>query len=197
MSDKEILSALFDGELDRDQIRFALKRVRVEEQQLFDRYDLISASLRKQLMAAPKIGFADSVMLALEAEVEQPSRSNWRRYASGFGIAASVAVVALFLVKPQTIEDGESTTNAGQLAVESLLRTDDLNASSNVRHASNGGQVAAPLRHSYSGLQGEVARPAGYNIAFDMPLDPAAAVPWEQTVVHFPAPSLTNEGSAQ
>lgn len=99
----EQLSALMDGELERDQTRFLLKRLHtdVELPLRWSRYHVSRQALRGHDLVLSS-GFAAAVMAQLE--LEQPLRRRthhaWLRWGAGGAIAASVAVAALVLTRP-------------------------------------------------------------------------------------------------
>ncbi|HTI96633.1 MAG TPA: sigma-E factor negative regulatory protein [Rudaea sp.] len=101
---REQLSALMDGELPNDQMRFLLRGLDADAQlaQSWSRYQLASAVIRRQAAFVPvDAGFADRVMLAVSQQVE-PGRQGVRilRWAGGGAIAAAVAVIALVGTRP-------------------------------------------------------------------------------------------------
>jgi sigma-E factor negative regulatory protein RseA len=100
----EQLSVLMDGELDRDQTRFLLKRVGsdAEVPARWARYHVARQALRRQEIVALAPGFADAVMARLDHESIAHSRNTatWLRWGAGGAIAASVAVAALMLTRP-------------------------------------------------------------------------------------------------
>lgn len=112
---REHLSALMDGELDKEPTRFLLRRMEHEPELAgtWSRWHLIRACLNGELDAA----HADPVRLAsaaanndetfsarvLQAVQARPqARRHWARYLGGGAIAASVAAAALILSVPQT-----------------------------------------------------------------------------------------------
>ena len=103
----EQLSALLDGELPRDELRFLLRRMDSDAAlaQRWSRYQLASAVLKRQAIAAGDDRFVAAVMTRLDA-AESPAVSATRlgprllRWAGGGAIAATVAVAALVLTKP-------------------------------------------------------------------------------------------------
>ncbi|MBF6023578.1 sigma-E factor negative regulatory protein [Lysobacter niastensis] len=110
-NDRDALSALFDGELSGDAARFALKRLGHDEpsRAAFGRWQLCGDVLRGQASAVAAGGFAERVAaaIALEQAPAQaqpaPPRSSvfgGRRGWIGGALAASVAVVALFVARP-------------------------------------------------------------------------------------------------
>jgi len=102
---QEQLSALLDGELQRDELRFLLRRLDsdVELARRWSRYQVASAVLRRQF-AGPGLGeqFVAGVMERLEARpaAQQPLAGRMLRWAGGGAIAAAVAVFALVAVRP-------------------------------------------------------------------------------------------------
>jgi len=101
----EQLSALMDGELPRDELRFLLRGLGGDAGlvQRWSRYQVARAVLQRQYVpAATGDGrFAEAVMLRLEP-VPAQRRVGRRiaRWASGGAIAAAVAVVALIATRP-------------------------------------------------------------------------------------------------
>lgn len=102
----EQLSALMDGELERDQTRFLLKRMAADADlsQRWARYHVVRQTLRRQEVLALPVDFADRVMGRIEVEPAAQARSQpaWLRWGAGGAIAASVAVAALMVAQPQT-----------------------------------------------------------------------------------------------
>ncbi|MFC4821515.1 sigma-E factor negative regulatory protein [Dokdonella ginsengisoli] len=102
----EQLSALMDGELERDQTRFLLKRVLTDADlpQRWSRYHVARQTLRRQEVFVLPADFADRVMSRIEVEPAAQARSQpvWLRWGAGGAIAASVAVAALMVTQPQT-----------------------------------------------------------------------------------------------
>lgn len=119
-NDRESLSALFDGELDGDAARFALRRLEhdADWRDACSRWQLAGDVLRGQAPGVAPMGFADRVSAALVAEAawaepvamasgegrrapisaraQEQSLRWWGRAA----LAASVAVAALFVTHP-------------------------------------------------------------------------------------------------
>lgn len=110
----EQLSALMDGELERDQARFLLKRVAVESELplRWARYHVARHALRQQRLVPVSVHFADAVMARLEAEPAAMVHrgASWLRWGAGSAIAASVAVAALVLTRP-AIEQPDAAAN--------------------------------------------------------------------------------------
>lgn len=104
----EQLSALMDGELERDQTRFLLKRMAAESElpQRWARYHVVRQTLRRQELQPLSVDFAELVMAKIDVEPAVHARTQpvWLRWGTGGAIAASVAVAALMLAQPRTAE---------------------------------------------------------------------------------------------
>jgi negative regulator of sigma E activity len=103
-SDREALSALFDGELGGDVARFALKRLDHDRdwRAACERWSLVGDVLRAQGQALMPAGFPARVRAATVAQEPAPSMAmampRWARW-GGVGLAASVAAAALFFAR--------------------------------------------------------------------------------------------------
>ncbi|WP_171014551.1 sigma-E factor negative regulatory protein [Rudaea sp. 3F27F6] len=121
----EQLSALMDGELARDQVRFLLRGVEAQSDlaRRWSNYQVISASLKREYVAvALPANFAESVIGRLDAEVPAivaaPSRRvglGALRWVGGGAIAAAVAVVALTVSRPIDHDGGPAIAVAEQV----------------------------------------------------------------------------------
>lgn len=115
--DRETLSALFDGELPADAMRFAMKRLDHDAhwRDTCGRWQMIGDSLRGEAMRAAPAGFADGVMRGLAADAQPAvvaapplrhgravpgARGSRLRWFGGAGLAASVAVAAVLALQP-------------------------------------------------------------------------------------------------
>ena len=104
---KQHLSALLDGELERDQARFLLKRLPhdAELAGYWRRWHAVGDSLRGHATAPLRHDFSERIAQALDAEAA-PGRTslgpNLLKWAGGFAVAASVALAALLAVNPTT-----------------------------------------------------------------------------------------------
>lgn len=100
----EQLSALMDGELPRDELRFLLRTrdSNTEVAQRWSRYQIARAVLQHQYVpVTADDGFAGAVMMRLETRSVAPARgARVLRWAGGGAIAAAVAVVALVATRP-------------------------------------------------------------------------------------------------
>lgn len=135
--DCENLSALFDGELEGDAARFALKRLGHDAQwrQACGRWQLCGDVLRGRAQGVAPADFADRVAAAIAAEAaiqrsresvaaapaeairERPRRR--RGWFGGAALAASVAVAALFVARPFS-EESAGGADPAQVTVPAL-----------------------------------------------------------------------------
>jgi sigma-E factor negative regulatory protein RseA len=107
----EQLSALLDGELPRDELRFLLRRLDSDSTlaRRWSRYQIVSAVLKREYPASASEQFVSGVMSRLDAEAPHAApragmASRVLRWAGGGAIAASVAVVALLATRPAGTE---------------------------------------------------------------------------------------------
>jgi len=108
------LSALVDGDLAPDQARFLLRRMEhdTELSGCLERWQLCGDVLRGQARAPAPAGFAGRIAAAIAAEAAQPTakgassrgRGNLARWGGG-ALAASVAAIALFMVRQQVPDE--------------------------------------------------------------------------------------------
>lgn len=137
--DRENLSALFDGELDGDAARFALKRLGhdVQWRDTCGRWQLCGDVLRGKVSGAAGHDFAGRVAAAIAAEAAMlrsqeaslagkaeagitPRRAGGsRRGWIGGALAASVAVAALFVARPFSGDPAGTATDPAQVAAQS------------------------------------------------------------------------------
>ena len=119
-ADGETLSALFDGELQGDAARFALKRLEHDARwrDACGRWHLGGDVLRGRAEALAPAGFAERVGAALAEEAAQESAvagrhavgangTSRRRWIGGAALAASVALAALFVANPLSQRGGQ------------------------------------------------------------------------------------------
>lgn len=118
----ETLSALFDGELQGDAARFAMKRLAHDPQwqRSFGNWQLVGDALRGQAGSIAPGDFAARVSAAVAADpvariapplapvaVAAPARAVARRkWIGGAALAASVAMVAMFVGRPFSQDGG-------------------------------------------------------------------------------------------
>jgi sigma-E factor negative regulatory protein RseA len=118
---QEQLSALMDGELPHDELRFLLRRIESDAglAQRWSRYQIASAVLKRQY-AGPLLSdgqFATAVIARLDSgavSARQPMTMTGRllRWAGGGAIAASVAVLALVATRPAGTDGAMPTAPA-------------------------------------------------------------------------------------
>jgi len=107
------MSALLDGELPQDEVGLLVRRMSRDEElkRAFGNYVLVGESLRAPGGVTASPGFAARVSAAigegeaLEAMVApQPSRppARWRRPLAATAVAASAALAAVLLVRPES-----------------------------------------------------------------------------------------------
>lgn len=120
----EQLSALVDGELAHDQVRFLLRSVEAESDlaRRWSSYHVISATLRREVVALPlRADFSKAILGRIEADgagVPVVRRGHGAvRWLGGGAIAAAVAVVALVVSGPVR----ESRTPAGRPTIGSMV----------------------------------------------------------------------------
>ena len=120
----EQLSALMDGELPRDELRFLLRGLDGDAglAKRWSRYHVARAVLQRQYVPAARGDdrFAAAVMLRLEPAPAQKRVGRIARWASGGAIAAAVAVVALVATRPAG-ENGAMPVASTDLAVGTPL----------------------------------------------------------------------------
>ncbi len=136
--ERETLSALFDGELQGDAARFALKRLGHDAQwrHALGNWQLLGDALRGQASVAAPCGFAARVAAAVAVEPvpvaaaepvstmgsSAPAASRFRRkWFGGAALAASVAMVAMFVARPfsqdPAVAPGSTTPALTELAI--------------------------------------------------------------------------------
>lgn len=99
------LSALVDGELPPEQARFLLRRLEHDEELrgCWERWQLAGDVLRGLDSAILPGGFSERVAVAVAAErgagQATTRHARWARWGGGAALAASVAVIAMFLVR--------------------------------------------------------------------------------------------------
>lgn len=118
---REQLSALIDNELDRDRARFLLKRAEHDGElvALWQRWHFVGEAMRGSALPLRK-DFARSITQRLdeESDAAMPGASrriHALRWGGGFAVAASVALVALLLVRPD-VTTAPVSSSEGQIA---------------------------------------------------------------------------------
>ncbi|TDR39385.1 sigma-E factor negative regulatory protein RseA [Tahibacter aquaticus] len=150
---KEQLSALMDGEIERDAARFALRSAAGERALAasWSRYHVARDCLKGQPVLLADAGFASAIMARIDAEDAagqgRGGGSRWMRYLSGGAVAAAVAVVALIASAPES-ETGPNRAVGSGVTVAASPRTPLFNDSL-VR--SGGPQLAQPASATVGG----------------------------------------------
>lgn len=131
----ESLSALFDGELHGDAARFAMKRLGHDPQwrQAVGNWQLLGDAMRGQARRVAPNDFAARVAAAVSTEAARtaaivaptatadasPAASaRRRRWIGGAALAASVAMVAMFVARPFSSDQGAAPGAAMPAAIE-------------------------------------------------------------------------------
>ncbi len=141
---RESLSALADGALDDDTLRFLLRRLESDPASLeaWARYHLAGDALRGQCELTASEGFAARVRRQLDDQAVAPAaRHRWLQWSGGGVIAAGVAAVALMAVQPRTT--APTTAPAGVAIATSSQPVANAQASiaPSVQHPSSPAQV--------------------------------------------------------
>jgi negative regulator of sigma E activity len=151
MQEREILCALFDGELQGDEARFALKRLGhdVQWREAVGRWQLYGDVLRGHATTVAAGGFAERVSMAIAEESVSPQVAPvkvaaHRRGWIGGALAASVAVVALFITRPFT--DDPVPSPARDVAATQVASTGATAATAPVRPSAPVQLPSAPTR---------------------------------------------------
>lgn len=115
---RENLSALIDGELEFDQVRFMLRRTEhdAELRVSWSSYHVGRDCLRGEFAGLASDDFADRVMSALDVPASESAPGSatrrWLRWSAGGAIAASVAAVALMVARPAGPDGGGAVRTA-------------------------------------------------------------------------------------
>lgn len=174
---REQLSALSDGELARDALRFLLKRVDGDPAlaNAWTRYQVIGATLRRDEQMLVDAGFSERVRLQLQDEarvavVAQGGAARerpWMRWAGGGAIAASVAALALFATRGPQVDETRVAPTAPTLAQEVSVPAAELHApvatvpAAGGDGAANGSGLWDPRVQGYLMQHGQVAGQIG------------------------------------
>ena len=118
---REQMSALLDGELPRGEVDLLVRRMArdAELKRAFGNYVLAGESLRAPGGVMAGKGFAARVSAAIDAEesaspvAEQPAPSRWRRPLAATAVAASAALAAVLLVRPDSGDSQQFAERSG------------------------------------------------------------------------------------
>jgi len=119
------LSALMDGALPPDEARFLLRRLQHDTELggCWERWQMAGETLRGRVVAPLPVDFSQRVAAAVAAE-PVPARASstqmprWARW-SGGALAASVALVALFMARQQSPVDAMPDSQPTQIVAAS------------------------------------------------------------------------------
>ena len=122
----EHLSACMDGELDRDELRFLLRRLEhdAELKEVWTRYHLVRGVLRHQPQQLVGAAFAEHLRQSLEpqgAAVLPRRLERWLHWSIGGVIAAGVAALALMSVRPVAAPDAGLQVNVATRAAPATV----------------------------------------------------------------------------
>lgn len=146
---RQQISALMDGELSPDEARFLLRRLQHDGELsgCWDRWQLCGEALRGQALAPAPAGFVARVALAIAAEPALSATATHAAPASaprgrlarwgGGALAASVALVALFMVRQQVPQD-DAAEAAATPAIATATAPDSNSSSAASRDADSG-----------------------------------------------------------
>ncbi len=207
-SAREQLSALVDGEMARDALRFLLKSVGDDPAlaRAWSRYQLVGASLRREEFLPVDADFSEKVRSRLMAEdadialsAARPvsrERAPWLRWAGGGAIAAGVAAMALFATRGPGVEDTLVPPAAPTLAQEISVPAGELHAPVQTLPAAGGESIGNdgsglwdPRVQGYLMQHGQVAGqigPSGF-VPYVYFMATPAQVPPTSVVPHAPA----------
>ncbi|MFZ2236211.1 MAG: sigma-E factor negative regulatory protein [Dokdonella sp.] len=118
---RENLSALMDGELGKDELRFLLRRLEADPDLAtqWSHYHVVRQTLRRQEVLALRADFSEVIFARLQAEaVPARQRLPLLRWASGGAIAAAVAVAALMVTQPGGVDDSHPETDLAATGVQ-------------------------------------------------------------------------------
>jgi negative regulator of sigma E activity len=152
---REQLSALIDGALPAEQARFLLRRVQHDASLSgrWERWQLAGDVLRGGGAVALPAGFPARVAMAIAEDGRTPQAASrrWSRQGLFAAIAASVAVVALFVARPG-VDGGRSAADAGAtIAAMPAVEVPVSPAPSPVAEIATVPQAAAPLQVADAG----------------------------------------------
>ncbi len=120
---RENISALMDGELGKDELRFLLRRLDAEPELAtrWSSYHVVRQTLRRQEVPILRADFSQVIFSRLQAEA-LPTRQRLPllRWASGGAIAAAVAVAALMVTQPGGVDDNHPATDLAASGAQRL-----------------------------------------------------------------------------
>ena len=165
----EHLSSLMDGELTRDTGLFITRRLSSDEKMCdtWERYHLIRDCIRQPGSKQVVTGLTSRMSASLEEEsspgVSRLVNNRWLKPVSGLAIAASVALVAIVVSAPQSIELNETTVTASESSVQPFVspNTAQLSPVSQAASFAPGQQAGSNRLNAYLLRHNQMARTAG------------------------------------
>ena len=166
------LSAWMDGDLPSDEARFLLRRLQHDDElaSRLGRWQLCGDVLRGQAQAPAPAGFAERVAAAVNAEpsllaasaTAPRARSNLRVWGGG-ALAASVAAIALFMVRQQVPDETPVPSTASVAGQSSAVATGNAGSalpgsSPRVLTEGNASVASAPRRQADSNQRRSATR---------------------------------------
>ena len=166
------LSAWMDGDLPSDEARFLLRRLQHDDElaSRLGRWQLCGDVLRGQAQAPAPAGFAERVAAAVNAEpsllaasaTAPRARSNLRVWGGG-ALAASVAAIALFMVRQQVLDETPVPSTASVAGQSSAVATGNAGSalpgsSPRVLTEGNASVASAPRRQADSNQRRSATR---------------------------------------
>ena len=166
------LSAWMDGDLPSDEARFLLRRLQHDDElaSRLGRWQLCGDVLRGQAQAPAPAGFAERVAAAVNAEpsllaasaTAPRARSNLRVWGGG-ALAASVAAIALFMVRQQVPDETPVPSTASVAGQSSAVATGNAGSalpgsSPRVLTEGNASVASAPRRQAASNQRRSATR---------------------------------------
>lgn len=209
------LSALMDGDLPPDQARFLLRRMEhdTELTGCWERWQLCGDALRGHAQAPAPAGFADRVFAAIAAEpphsaantVSPRVRSNLAKWGGG-ALAASVAAIALFMVRQQVPDEAPSqaaptVADQSPAAAPSTVPPEPAPQTAATVTAASVAVASIPRRQNDARRSATRNQQTARNAAAVRNAQPdravaAAAVPVINTLARVPAGTGANAGTA-
>jgi sigma-E factor negative regulatory protein RseA len=148
----EQLSACLDGELPAAELDLLLRRLKrtPELREALGRYTVIGEALRHSKPVVASRSFADKVLAAVDQEPAAARRAPrvspvlLRRLApiAGFGVAATVAAIAILSVQRTDVTSGQLATNDRSATPAAVVAQNDDKAPSNIVPTSTSQQSA-------------------------------------------------------
>ena len=166
------LSAWIDGDLPSDEARFLLRRLQHDDElaSRLGRWQLCGDVLRGQAQAPAPAGFVERVAAAVNAEpsllaasaTAPRARSNLRVWGGG-ALAASVAAIALFMVRQQVPDETPVPSTASVAGQSSAVATGNAGSalpgsSPRVLTEGNASVASAPRRQADSNQRRSATR---------------------------------------